>query len=240
MTSFDWRASGVRPWRRRALKLQEGLARVQVVPAAHVVGWAGDLTEPLLDVQRLPVLVVMRVIDPVLPLRQVLTDRLVHIPQRQCPQRRTPLVRLEPGLPRVDGVLERPGEGHAELERAERPEELAVLIGADDPGDHTGQELTPLRRGNPLGQAEIRGAARADLAGRPRLLADPLLNIVAVLRFGEVGVVLAAPRVVTAADVDGDESVALACIRLAELGLGAVVIRRADEHRGNGPAASGR
>lgn len=78
------------------------------------------------------------------------------------------------------------------------------------------------RRRHQLGERIVRLAERPDLAGAPRLAADPLLRIVAVLRVVDIGVPRAA-RSAAAAAIDKHRSIAVPGEELRLLCAGLVV-----------------
>src|SRR5688572_14300771 len=116
-------AEPVRPWpdnelarsrrgratvRAQSAEADEGLRSIQVVPAAHDVGWRLEVAPARVDVRGLPVLVIRRVLQPIPPERQVAPGRRVCISERQRPEGVAPVVVLD-AMYRVAGGTLSPG-----------------------------------------------------------------------------------------------------------------------------------
>ena len=100
-------------------------------------------------------------------------------------ERRVVLLRRHPEVldlvrPRVH-LHRAPAEVEPELEGAASVDPVVVEVREADARRHRGEVPVPEGRGQPLGEREVRGAAGADLPGRPRLGPAPLLRVVAVL-----------------------------------------------------------
>ena len=124
--------------------------------------------------------------DPVLPVPVDPSGGLVHRVQRQVPEEIGHVVVFrEPHV--LDLVCARmhldrdPPKVERELERAAGVRPVMVEVRVPDPGHHRLEVLAAARSGLPLRHGKVGAACGSDVAVAPRLGADPLLGIVAVL-----------------------------------------------------------
>ena len=111
----------------------------------------------------------------------LLAGDLVHLPQRQRAQDRRPVEAVDP----LHGAAHRPpapDRVDAEPERAALVVRAVPEVVAHHARHDRLQQRMAGEGGLPLHLAEVRAAGHADVAVAPRLLADPLQRVVAVVR----------------------------------------------------------
>ena len=213
-------------------------AGVEVVPAADLEHRDREAREMLVDRGGAPVVVVVVVIEPGREGGVALAGDLVHRPQRQRAQDRRPVEVVDP----LHGAAHRPPAPDgvdAEAEGAALVVRAVPEVVAHHPRHDRLQERVAGEGGLPLHLAEVGAAGHADVAVAPRLLADPLQRVVAVVRLVVPGHELAL-GVVPAAHVLRDVDVAVLRPEEAEVHQQVVVVRRArQEHRPRAVAVAG-
>src|SRR5579862_8534808 len=169
--------------------IQRPLAE-DIEPAAQRINRNRYLLEDILGVDRLPVVVVIGVVNPLFVEARVPAQKLRHIDERKMPKHRivaeafrtagqvvlTRVLHDARLLPdRTPSIVKRQTPGAVERYP------VMVEAGGSDLGKDSHQVRRRSHRRPPLDMTQVRSALHADLAVRPRLPGGPFHGVVTVL-----------------------------------------------------------